>query len=910
MLDESGEYVYNILGLWHAGWLGDHAFKDRLRVQDGIAYCRYCRATQERNNFNTGIPITDQWHRTQLRQHCAKTCKKHQDALQKHGENCKQASDLKASRKRKLRTMTNSLTVIIRCVFWLCYECIANAKLRSLYKMVTKLPGMSKLEAVDDFAYVNAARCREFAMSLSSTLKGYLWKDILASPFVSVLIDESTDISTSENMIIYLIYLKAGVAIVTYVGLVHVPAVDAEAITDTLLTFLMENGLDINKVSAFCSDGASVMTGHKGGVVARLKLRNPFMTTIHYIAHRLALCCSDAADDLDYPSNSEVTINEVSAYFNRSGKRTVALNDLAQEFKMSRTKIVKSGKTRWLSREGAVKVFFQLFYVLVAVFVKDSAENEVAASIVPMLTSFMFIATIATMADLLKYMATLSKCFQFDTVDYSTVQTRLFQTRQAIISRFLQTSEGHAAVHANMTEDEWDAEWDALLEEDNPNASDKFQTPQGQNVREFLSEHANSRGPCSKHGGGGDGTCSTCQECTFREVTVHCKEGDEKTFKDWAIKFAIALMARLAQRFPHDDMSIMAAMEIFNPAHCSAKVKSPGDLLSYGGDELELLIKHYGTAKPGSAGLSRALIDEDAARSEWDMLKHTVHKHKHQSKRDLWKEQLRTNALDSLPNMHVLICVMLIMPYNTSCCERGFSLMKLIKSALRNRLYIETLDALMTIKLVGKRYVIDVGDEEIDGGESIEDKFFTAALDDWMGARLRNPNMARFGNQNRKRRTEESRTEVPNPDEPDDALTEDAADSGDGTALGLQGLDEAADNDEERAAEILMPDESNASIDDRAGIEPFLTPNGFASTSECPELTVKSLKKAGKFAYKFAEGWDTATFRGAYAGKNPELKGNYDLYFQSFKRKVSVQLLQEEYGLDKTWVVFKAKPKR
>ena len=108
--------------------------------------------------------------------------------------------------------------------------------------VVAKPPGVGKLEAVDDFAYVNAARCREFAMSLSSTLKGYLWKDNLASPFVSVLIDESTDISTSENMIIYLIYLKAGVAVVTYVGIVHVPAVDAESITDTLLTFLVENG--------------------------------------------------------------------------------------------------------------------------------------------------------------------------------------------------------------------------------------------------------------------------------------------------------------------------------------------------------------------------------------------------------------------------------------------------------------------------------------------------------------------------------------------------------------------------------------------------------------------------------------------------------------------------------------------
>ena len=332
---------------------------------------------------------------------------------------------LRSSRKRKLADMANSLMVIIHCVFWLSYECIASCKLRSLYHMITNPPGMSKLETVDQFTYVNATRCREFIMSLSTVLKGKLWRDILDSPFVSVLIDESTDISTSENMIIYLIYLKDGLAVVSYVGLVHVPAVDAESITETLLTFLTENGLDVSQVSAFCSDGASVMTGSKGGVAAKCKKQNPFMVSTHCIAHRLALCCSDAADDVDYPSNAEVVINEVSAYFNRSGKRTVALKDLADTFKISRTKIVKSGKTRWLSREGAVKVFLQLFIALVAVFVKDSSENEVAAAIVPMLTSFMFIATIATMVDLLQYMAILRKCFQCDTTDYGTVQARL-----------------------------------------------------------------------------------------------------------------------------------------------------------------------------------------------------------------------------------------------------------------------------------------------------------------------------------------------------------------------------------------------------------------------------------------------------------------------------------------------------
>ena len=63
-------------------------------------------------------------------------------------------------------------------------------------------------------------------MSLSAVIKSRVRKesDVLASPAVSVLIDESTDVSQSENMIVYIIYMKDGTPIAKYVGLVHVSA--------------------------------------------------------------------------------------------------------------------------------------------------------------------------------------------------------------------------------------------------------------------------------------------------------------------------------------------------------------------------------------------------------------------------------------------------------------------------------------------------------------------------------------------------------------------------------------------------------------------------------------------------------------------------------------------------------------
>lgn len=47
-------------------------------------------------------------------------------------------------------------------------------------------------------------------------------------------------------------------------------------------------GVELSKVMGFGSDGASVMMGRRGGVVAKLKEENPNLIGIHCVAHRLA----------------------------------------------------------------------------------------------------------------------------------------------------------------------------------------------------------------------------------------------------------------------------------------------------------------------------------------------------------------------------------------------------------------------------------------------------------------------------------------------------------------------------------------------------------------------------------------------------------------------------------------------
>ena len=121
-----------------------------------------------------------------------------------------------------------------------------------------------------------------------------------------------------------------------------------------------------------------------------------------------------------------------------------------------------------------------------------------------------------------------------------------------------------------------------------------------------------------------------------------------------------------------------------------------------------------------------------------------------------------------------------------------------------------------------------------------------------------------------------------------------------------ESFDEMADAGKEIAGATVFDSSLDCDgVDDSADIEPFVVPPQHRSALECPIMQAKELKKAGKFAFKFPEGWETATFRGSYRGKNSEFVGGFDFYLQGCKRKISMKLEQTEYGLSKSWVVFK-----
>ncbi|CAC5410351.1 unnamed protein product [Mytilus coruscus] len=169
----------------------------------------------------------------------------------------------------KSKVENNVLFMTFSAIYWLAKEGIANEKLLEKIGLQTENDLVEKVKAADCF---------------------------------SVLLDDSSDVSTIEQMICYVNFWNGNTCDINFLFIENVlknaSSANAENLYKGVKSKLESLGLDIRKLSGDSTDGASVMVGKKGGLVKKMKDDNPALVAIHYICHRLALACVDTNADL------------------------------------------------------------------------------------------------------------------------------------------------------------------------------------------------------------------------------------------------------------------------------------------------------------------------------------------------------------------------------------------------------------------------------------------------------------------------------------------------------------------------------------------------------------------------------------------------------------------------------------
>ena len=92
--------------------------------------------------------------------------------------------------------------------------------------------------------------------------------DMRRSSAFSIMVDESTDVSVLKQLVLYGRAVAGGKLKTRFLKIVDIEDGKATTIVDAITTYLHESAeFDIDRLSSFGSDGASVMTGCHEGVV-------------------------------------------------------------------------------------------------------------------------------------------------------------------------------------------------------------------------------------------------------------------------------------------------------------------------------------------------------------------------------------------------------------------------------------------------------------------------------------------------------------------------------------------------------------------------------------------------------------------------------------------------------------------
>ena len=118
--------------------------------------------------------------------------------------------------------------------------------------------------------------------------------DLQGSPFLTVMADETTDSSSQEQVTLILRQVTQKLEVhEEFLGLYHIPSIDAAMLTTAINNVLIRMNLPSEKLREQCYDGASAMSSSKCGVAKRICELEPRAVYTHCYGHALNMADGD-----------------------------------------------------------------------------------------------------------------------------------------------------------------------------------------------------------------------------------------------------------------------------------------------------------------------------------------------------------------------------------------------------------------------------------------------------------------------------------------------------------------------------------------------------------------------------------------------------------------------------------------
>ncbi|XP_021373041.1 zinc finger protein 862-like [Mizuhopecten yessoensis] len=557
--------------------------------------------------------------------------------------------------KNAFHKKSDSLTKALSTAYWMAKENVASMKFSSMLDFMDyQGVDVTSMKVGDNATYSSRASVEEFQECIAEVVESDLLEKVKASPFISILTDESTDISNTKKMVLYirLVDQDTFVASTHFLGNVSIEgsSATAEILFNYIVNFLESKKIPLSKIIGFGSDGASVMTGSKSGVATRLRQVCPHLINIHCMAHRFNLCTSQASRKIPYLKDSfEKTFKDLYYFFEKSANRVAELKEIQKVFESPQLKVKEVHEIRWLAFYDALYAIFHSWKALITYFKKNNKTQQ-CQDLLASIIDLRFVSFLHIMMDIIPQLAQMSMLLQKSDLDVAALTPAL----DNIHSSLKRADTGHTYYQSILHE--------KLV------TSSAYKTVSFQGVK--LQIHR-----------------STPKKAT-------------ENVNKYRHEFVSALQDQVKARFPKDSTSVACSFDILGLRNLT--FLSEEEQLSFGNEKIAVLCDHFGSEKKILEVISSPKFDQKFLPAEWTLAKTVIKQERYPRDRmaQLW-QLVHQHHAETFPNLLKLVQIAILMPYQTADCERGFSNQNNTKTSSRNRLEGKTLNRLMLINIEG-----------------------------------------------------------------------------------------------------------------------------------------------------------------------------------------------------------------
>ncbi|XP_030281580.1 zinc finger protein 862-like [Sparus aurata] len=331
-----------------------------------------------------------------------------------------------------------ALTKAMKTLYFLAKEEMAHTtKFSSLVDFARDHLGcdvFSHLSQGENATYTSERILQELLQVMADQLQAEHSRLLAGSTYFGLQVDETTDITTTKELVLLTRLITGGEVINRFAGMVEVDDGKANTISSAILAWIQKKGLDVQKLMGLGSDGAPVMTGKRNGVATLLKGQSKHLVAIHCIAHRLALAAGQAGEAVAYFRNKfKQNLGELFRFYDNSACRMSRLHQIQDMLDIIRTTMKNAVDTRWLSHDEACKALHKSLPVVLLSLDHEAKDNVTAFGLLAWLKDYRTLATLYLLCDLLPHLSALSRCFQHAKINllqiHSNVQTTVALVR-------------------------------------------------------------------------------------------------------------------------------------------------------------------------------------------------------------------------------------------------------------------------------------------------------------------------------------------------------------------------------------------------------------------------------------------------------------------------------------------------